>query len=264
MHHAAALHFWFITRHVDKARRHQRQIAFGLSEAGAVCWRRAGAWESWAYLQRVLLSVLLVQRLAVVGEVDHGERHGCGHGRDQHGLHHLQARAVDVPVTHINTHTAARHWGRSPHGFTEAESFALTTLAWTSPGNEAFLAVIRADGERKKMFPLPNKFHDCAVIIETGVARQVTSMQNAQHSSAVKARRMICVGYVYKVTNAKSKWTYSTKMGWTKGWMDATEYLDMPIVISNFIYMYIHLIWSAANSTQCLVWFLNSFYYIIF
>lgn len=150
MHHAAALHFWFITRHVDKACRHQWQIAFGFSEAGAVCWRRAGVWELWAYLQRVLLSVLLVQRLAVVGEVDHGERHGCGHGRDQHGLHHLQTRAVDVPVTHIHTHTAAHHWGRFLHGFIEAESFALTTLTWTSPGNEAFLAVIRADGERKK------------------------------------------------------------------------------------------------------------------
>lgn len=76
----------------------------------------AGVWDQCAYLQRVLLSVLPVQRLAVVGEVDHGEGHGRGHGCHQHGLHHLQTRAVDVPVM---WHTWLER--RLIHGLTEPE-----------------------------------------------------------------------------------------------------------------------------------------------
>ena len=57
------------------------------------------------YLQWVLLSVLWPQRLTVVGEVDHSEWHCRGHRSNQHGLHHLQTRAMDVPNTHTHTQT---------------------------------------------------------------------------------------------------------------------------------------------------------------
>lgn len=52
------------------------------------------------YLQGVVLGVLWPQRLAVVGEVDHGEWHCGRHCSHQHGLHYLQTRAVNIPVMH--------------------------------------------------------------------------------------------------------------------------------------------------------------------
>lgn len=52
------------------------------------------------YLQWVLLRVLWPQRLAVVGEVDHGEGHCGRHCSHQHGLHYLQTRAMNIPAAH--------------------------------------------------------------------------------------------------------------------------------------------------------------------
>lgn len=66
--------------------------------------------------------------------------------------------------------TGALNWTDSQ------ESFTVTLIGWTSPR----LAVIKTNDERKKMFPLPSKCHDCAVITETGVASQLTSTQKAQ------------------------------------------------------------------------------------
>lgn len=49
-----------------------------------------------SYLQWVGHAVVL-ERLAVCGTVDEDKGNRCRHGPHQHGLDHLQARAVDVP-----------------------------------------------------------------------------------------------------------------------------------------------------------------------
>lgn len=67
------------------------------AKVGEVCWRCVCPC---VYLQWVLLRVLWPQRLAVVGEVDHGEGHCGRHCSHQHGLHHLQTRAMNIPATH--------------------------------------------------------------------------------------------------------------------------------------------------------------------
>lgn len=62
--------------------------------------------EVLVYLQWVFLSVFWSQRLTVIGEVDHGEWHCRRDCSNQHGLHYLQTRAMDVPThTHTPTHT---------------------------------------------------------------------------------------------------------------------------------------------------------------
>lgn len=68
----------------------------------AECWQKWNMWGAFVYLQRVLFSVFWVQRLTVIGEVDHGKWHCCCHCGDQHSLHHLQTRAMDVPKTHTH------------------------------------------------------------------------------------------------------------------------------------------------------------------